>query len=49
MQHGRMELSLAGLPSPINIRPKVRLTDGEKTRMWIENGPQLAWLIGPYG
>jgi len=29
MQDGRMELSLAGLPFPITVRPPLRLTDEE--------------------
>lgn len=37
MQDGRIELSLAGLPFPITLRPPVRLSDDDAQRFCEQN------------
>ena len=48
MQDGRMELSLAGLPFPITVRPPVRLTD-EELLLFCESNDVMRVELEPNG
>jgi Uma2 family endonuclease len=48
MQDGRMELSLAGLPFPITVRPPVRLTD-EELQVFCESNDCMRVELEPNG